>query len=34
MSGLTANSVNNTLSYTTIWDAGYTFVVTLTKVNI
>ncbi|HQA74489.1 BT_2262 family domain-containing protein [Flavobacterium sp.] len=34
MSGLTANSTNNTLSYSTEWDSGYTFVVTLTKVNI
>lgn len=32
MSGLTANPVANTLSYTTIWDSGFTFVVTMTKV--
>lgn len=32
MSGLTANPVNNTLSYSTVWDSGFTFVVTLTKV--
>ena len=32
MSGLTANPTANTLSYTTTWDAGFTFVVTMTKV--
>lgn len=32
MSGLTANPGANTLSYTTVWDAGFTFVVTMTKV--
>ncbi|WP_333878220.1 immunoglobulin-like domain-containing protein [Flavobacterium sp.] len=32
MSGLTANPSANTLSYTTTWDAGFTFVVTMTKV--
>ncbi len=32
MTGLTANPTNNTLSFTTTWDAGYTFVVTMTKV--
>ena len=32
MSGLTADPVNNKLSFTTTWDAGYTFVVTMTKV--
>lgn len=32
MSGLTANPGANTLSFTTVWDAGFTFVVTMTKV--
>lgn len=32
MSGLTANPGANTLSYTTTWDSGFTFVVTMTKV--
>lgn len=32
MSGLTANPVANTLSFSTTWDAGFTFVVTMTKV--
>jgi hypothetical protein len=32
MSGLTANPSDNTLSFSTEWDAGYTFVVTMTKV--
>lgn len=32
MSGLTANPANNTLSFSTTWDAGYTFVATMTKV--
>lgn len=32
MSGLTADPANNKLSFTTTWDAGYTFVVTMTKV--
>jgi len=32
MSGLTANPATNKLSFSTTWDAGYTFVVTMTKV--
>jgi Domain of unknown function (DUF5011) len=32
MNGLTANPSANTLSYTTTWDAGFTFVVTMTKI--
>lgn len=32
MSGLTADPANNKLSFSTVWDAGYTFNVTLTKV--
>ena len=32
MNGLTANPANNTLSFTTSWDAGFTFVTTMTKV--
>ncbi len=32
MTGLTANPSANTLSYTTTWDSGFTFVVTMTKV--
>lgn len=32
MTGLTANPGANTLSYSTTWDSGYTFVVTMTKV--
>jgi len=32
MSGLTANPGANTLSFTTTWDAGFTFVVTMTKI--
>jgi len=33
MTGLTANPTNGTLSFTTSWDAGYTFVATMTKVT-
>jgi len=32
MTGLTANPVDGTLSFSTDWDAGFTFDVTLTKV--
>lgn len=32
MSGLTANPGTNKLSFSTVWDSGYTFVVTMTKV--
>jgi len=32
MSGLTANPSTNKLSFSTTWDSGYTFVVTMTKV--
>jgi len=32
MSGLTANPATNKLSFSTTWDAGYTFVVSMTKV--
>lgn len=33
MTGLTANPTLGTLSFSTTWDAGYTFVTTLTKVT-
>jgi hypothetical protein len=34
ISGLTVDPVAKTVSFSTSWDAGYTFVVTLTQVNI
>lgn len=33
MTGLTADSVNKEVNYSTDWDAGYTFAVTLTQVE-
>jgi len=32
MDGLTADPGANTLSFTTVWDSGFTFVVTMTKI--
>jgi len=32
MTGLTADPANNKLSFSTTWDSGYTFVVTMTKI--
>ncbi len=34
MSGMSVNAVTKKITFTTAWDAGYTFVVTLTQVNV